>query len=112
MQTFYRVCNNQSKQGLWYNFDGTFAGLIHDEFSFCQNATLRMDFDPELVGWLSATETLEQLYKWFSEDDIRKLQKRGWYITEYRTDLYKFYDRFQHWIICQNTSIPVRTHVL
>lgn len=49
MQTFYRVCNNQSKQGLWYNFDGTFTGLIHDEFSFCQNATLRMDFDPELV---------------------------------------------------------------
>jgi hypothetical protein len=41
-KTFYRVCNNDSLQGLWYNYDGTFTGLIHNEFNFCVNNELKM----------------------------------------------------------------------
>jgi len=33
---------------------------------------LEMEFDPELVGWLSATECLDVLYQWFSEKDIKE----------------------------------------
>lgn len=104
MRTFYRVCNPDSQQGLWYDFQGKFVGLIHNKFDFCLNHDLRMPFDDELVGWLSATDTLESLWNWFTEDDIKKLQEHGWYIHVYKTDSYKFYDTFKHWVINQHTS--------
>jgi len=104
MKTFFRVCNLQTKQGLWYNFDGSFSGLIHDKFNFCQNHSLAMDFDDELVGWLSAVEKLDDLYVWFSKEDISKLAQFGWFIVEYETEHFKFYDRFQHYVICQKRS--------
>lgn len=108
MKTFYRVCNPESGQGLWYRSDGTFAGLIHDEFNFCSNSELKMDYDPEIVGWLSAVENLDDLWAWFTKEDILKLQEFGWYIHEYEVLEYRFYDRFQHPIICQSTSKVVR----
>lgn len=104
VRTFYRVCNPTTQQGLWYNFDGTFSGLIHDKFTFCANTELLMDFDSELVGWLSAVEELDHLWAWFTEEDILELQKYGWYIYEYRVTDYKFYEKFQHWVICQESS--------
>lgn len=110
MKSFFRVCNNQSKQGLWYNFDGSFSGLIHTKFDFCQNSTLRMDFDPSLIGWLSATPTIEDLWQWFSKEDIAKLEGHGWFITEYLTDTYWFYEPFAHYVISQEHSIIKQTH--
>lgn len=101
---FYRVCNPSSEQGLWYAFNGEFTGLIHDRFSFCTNSKLAMDFDEELVGWLSATENLEDLWKWFSREDVEQLQNHGWYIHEYEATEYKFYEKFQHMVISQETS--------
>jgi hypothetical protein len=61
-----------------------------------------MDFDNELVGWLSAADSLDALWNWFSKDDIYQLQKYGWYIHVYETTDYRFYERFQHYIINQN----------
>jgi hypothetical protein len=111
-KTFFRVCNLTTQQGLWYDFDGTFTGLIHDRFSFCQNKDLRMDFDPDLVGWLSAVERLDDLWKWFSKEDVIKLQTHGWYINEYLASEYRFYERFQHMVIKQSTSVYVGMHTL
>ena len=107
-RTFYRVCNEETKQGLWYKFDGSFTGLIHDKFNFCANSELKMDFDQELVGWLSAVPTLEDLYQWFTKDDIKELQKHGWFIYEYRAEDSKFYNKFQHLVIKQDTSKVIR----
>lgn len=101
---YYRVCNKKTLQGLWYDYKGQFTGLIHEEFSFCTNNKLEMDFDPEIVGWLSATDSLASLYKWFSRKDIVALQKHGWYIHEFEAVDVKFYDKFQHLIIKQKTS--------
>lgn len=105
---FYRVCNTETKQGLWYAYNGLFTGLIHKDFVFCQNNSLVMDFDSELVGWLSATDSLEDLYRWFTESDIINLQKFGWYIHEFEAENYKFYERFQHIIIEQASSKVIR----
>lgn len=105
-KTFYRVCNPQTEQGLWYNFDGTFSGLIHDRFAFCKNSKLAMDFDPELVGWLSATDNLEDLFEWFAPEDLINLQMAGgWQIYKYEATNYRFYEKFQHWVIEQATSV-------
>lgn len=62
-----------------------------------------MDFDEELRGYLSATDDLDKLYEWFPKEDIIKLQEHGWFIHKYASDDYRFYDRFQHFVINQHT---------
>jgi hypothetical protein len=112
MKTFYRVCSPETEQGLWYDYKGKFTGLIHDRFKFCKNSDLKMDFDPELVGWLSAVENLDDLYQWFTIEDIKALQECGWYIHEYESSDWQFYDRFQHLIINQFSSRPTKKIIL
>ena len=75
--TYYRVSHRDTNQGLWYDRKGNFTGLIHTELNFCKNKDLQMPFDPELVGWLSATKTLEELFNWFTKEDIKLLETRG-----------------------------------
>ncbi|MAX51477.1 MAG: hypothetical protein CMH22_05815 [Methylophaga sp.] len=101
---FYRVNNIDTQQGLWYDFKGEFTGLIHNKFNFCKNRDLKMDFDPELVGYISAVDNLEDLYNWFPKEDIYELQKHGFYIHKYQTEDFKFYERFQHTVINQQKS--------
>ena len=62
-----------------------------------------MDFDDEIVGWLSATDSLETLFHWFTVEDIKQLQKHGWFIHVFVAEDIKFYERFQHQIIKQDT---------
>lgn len=111
-QTYFRVCHKDTLQGLWYTYNGEFTGLIHNEFGFCQNNELRMDFDEEIVGWLSAVETLDNLFHWFSKEDISRLQEHGWFIHEFEAIDVKFYERFQHTVIKQDTSKVVMVHEL
>jgi hypothetical protein len=101
---YYRVCHKDTHQGLWYDYKGGFTGLIHDKFNFCKNNQLRMDFDEEIVGWLSATDSLDTLFHWFTKEDIIALQEHGWFIHEFEASDVKFYERFQHVIIKQETS--------
>lgn len=51
-RVFYRVCHEHSLRGLWYDYQGGFTGIIHNEFNFCKNNEMKMDFDIELVGFL------------------------------------------------------------
>lgn len=111
MKTFYRVCNTETQQGLWYNFNGGFAGSIH-QFDFCKNNSLRMDYDEELVGYLSATDSLESLYGWFPIKDIKELQKHNYFIHEYECDDFKFYARFQHLVINQEKAKLIKKIIL
>ena len=103
---FYRVCHKDTLQGLWYDYKGLFTGYIHNEFDFCTHNKLEMDFDDEIVGWLSATDSLETLYQWFPPIDILRLQEHGYYIHKFEAADVKFYERFQHLIINQATSKP------
>lgn len=103
IKTYYRVANKDTNQGLWYDSEGNFTGLIHSEFNFCINTKLPMPFDQEIVGWLSATETLEELFNWFSVEDIEKLEKHGWFITVYTAEKVKQYKN--HLVIYQKTSV-------
>ena len=103
-KTYFRVCHKETLQGLWYTFDGSFTGLIHDKFNFCANSKLEMEFDPTLVGWLSAVESLNDLWKWFTQEDIKSLQEHGWFIHEFQAEDVRFYERFQHTVIKQDTA--------
>lgn len=112
MKKYYRVCNEETLQGLWYDYKGRFTGLIHEEFSFCLNNKLEMDFDEEIVGWLSAVKNLEDLWAWFTKEDIAQLQEHGWFIHEFHAEDVKFYDRFQHSVIKQDTSKVIKIIVI
>lgn len=112
MRKFYRVSNENTQQGLWYNFTGEFTGLIHNKFSFCKNNDLKMEFDSTLIGYLSATPNLEDLYHWFTKEDILTLQKFGYFIHEFESEDFKFYGKFQHYVINQNKSRVINKIVL
>lgn len=100
---FYRV-GTENKQGLWYDCDGKFTGLIHEKFKFCGASELQMPFEKELVGYLSVADSLEHLYSWFTKHEILKLQELGFSILEYKASNYKFYDLYKHNVINQQTS--------
>lgn len=106
MKQFYRVANNETKEGLWYGQDGEFTGLIHSRFDFCKNSELRMPFDLECIGFLSATETLEELLNWFPVEDLLKLEEAGYFVTVYVSGEYKFHNN--HWLIDQRSSKVIR----
>ena len=101
---FYRV-GTETVEGLWYNKKGEFTGLIHTEFNWCNASKLEMPFDNELVGYLSVADSLEHLYSWFTKEEIFKLQELGFSVYEYISDNFKFYEKYQHNVISQETSL-------
>ena len=109
---FYRVSNIESEQGLWYDRQGNFTGLIHNKFDFCANSSLRMDFDEKLRGYLSTTDEFNTLYRWFTKEDILRLQSHGFFIHEYEAHDFWFYEPFQHWVVNQETSIITKRIIL
>lgn len=103
MKEFYRIGHIETKQGLWYDSNGNFTGLIHNEFSFCKNKDLQMPYDEKIVGYLSATETLEDLYHWFTKEDIERLKAFGFRIMKYLSNDYFFKDN--HWLISPKSKL-------
>lgn len=101
-KVFYRVANHLSKQGLWYDYDGEFTGLIHDKYDFCTNADLPMPYEEEVVGWLSSVDKLEDLFFWFTKEDIRQLEKYGYGLGVYEATEYRQYEN--HWLIKQDNA--------
>jgi len=99
---FYRVANNTSNQGLWYDIDGNFTGLIHEKYSFCRSNVLPMPFDENVVGYLSCTDTLDELYEWFPKEDIVQLEEHGYFLTVYESEDYREYEN--HWVFNQNNA--------
>tara|TARA_R110000796_G_scaffold248124_3_gene374576 strand:- start:745 stop:1107 length:363 start_codon:yes stop_codon:yes gene_type:complete len=106
-KTFYRVANTTTNQGLWYDIDGNFTGLIHKEYDFCRSNVLPMPFDENVVGYLSCTDTLDDLFEWFPMEDIIRLEKGGYYLTVYESEDYKSYHN--HWVFNQNNANFIKT---
>jgi hypothetical protein len=63
--------------------------------------------EPAVTGWLSATDTLKELFNWFTEDDIKKLEQYGYELTIYEATEFKFHNN--HWLIKQESSKPKGT---
>jgi hypothetical protein len=61
-----------------------------------------MPYDKNVVGWFSVTDTMEDLFNWFSYEEIERLEQYGYRIAIYEATEYKFYNN--HWIIKQNSS--------
>ena len=109
---YYRISHHTYEQGLWYNKEGEFTGLIHNDFKFCTNSHLLMDYDLEIVGYISVADSVEHLFQWFPVKDVIELQKHGYYITAYESDDSKFYEKYQHTVINQNTAKLLFTFII
>lgn len=103
-KSFYRVNNLDKTTGLWYNNDGKFTGLINSKYDNLKASALPMPFDTELVGWVSAIETLEHLFEWFTLEELKSLQKDHFFISEFAVVNYKHYEKYNHPVIEQSTS--------
>ena len=109
MKKFYRVENPNTQDGLWYDKNGNFTGLIHEvEFNKLQNHHLKMPFNEVNLGYLCATEDLESLKFWFNDNDLEILKPYGYFITEYESDDYK--KEGNHFLINKETSKRVHIH--
>ena len=106
VKTFYRVGNVVNNQGLWYDMEGRFTGLIHKSLSFCKNRGLQMPYDPDISGYLSTVDKLEDLGAWFSAEDLEKLYPFGYRVLEYEATDYKTHSG--HWLVNQETSVLVK----
>lgn len=101
---FYRI--GHPTIGLWYSKDGEFTGFIHTEqFNWIGVSVLNMPFEEQLVGWISAADSLDHLYQWFTKEEILALQLKGYVIEEWIATDYKFYELYQHNVINKETSI-------
>jgi hypothetical protein len=92
MAKLYRVENPISQQGLWYRTDGTFNPFIKT----LTNALARdlpMGFDPafkvEGLDWISATDKLSDINHWFSPQDLKELEARGYSLFEFDVTRYR-----------------------
>lgn len=99
---FYRLGHITNGSGLWYNPDGQYHGSIHGMFNFCSNSALEMPYDEKIVGWLSACESLDELYNWFTKIDILRLQDYGYRVSCYGAADFRRHSN--HWVIKQDRS--------
>lgn len=107
----YRVGNTQ---GLWYDADGNYTGLIHKLEDGAAGA-LPMGFDPifrtDGQKWISVTTSLETLRNWFSEADMRELLPQGYVVEEIDALRHRqvSFEGFSHEVYSARDAISIRT---
>ncbi len=92
---FYRVAHIDQKEGLWYDKDGNYTGLIKNKFTFCKNSNLPMPYTESIVGWLSTTDNIDALWGWFSREDVLQLNEHGYEIFVYEASEYANFENHQ-----------------
>lgn len=106
MKIFYRVQQNDTTKGLWYDRDGTFNGRIEDDFSWLRASSLPMEPNVETAGgWLSATDSIETLFDWFNPVELKRLQSNNIYTYAYHATAFKWYDPYQHHLIRDDSPV-------
>ena len=58
---FYRI-GSDIDEGLWYDNNGKFTGLIYTKYNWCSASQLEMPFDDKIIGYISVADSLEHLY--------------------------------------------------
>jgi len=89
----YRIEHKDTENGMWYNKDGSYNGLIH-ELSNAQAKDFPMDYDEKysLKNLISGVKDFNQLLEWFSRRDIEELMERGYQIYKFIAKEYEVED--------------------
>lgn len=106
MKVFYRVQQDGTDKGLWYDRDGTYNGRIVTDFNWLKAHDLPMEpNEAKAGGWLSATDSLEVLFNWFSIEEIVRLQENNIYAYAYHATEFKWYDPYKHHLIKADSKV-------
>jgi hypothetical protein len=93
----YRFESTDPTNGLWYDNKGNFCfykgiGSLDDS---CKTKELPMDYDERYRQdgrmWFSSCTNQEDLTHWFSKEDARKLQEKGFKFYKYLATEYHEY---------------------
>ena len=93
----YRFESTDPTNGLWYDNKGNFCfdkgiGSLDDS---CKTKELPMDYDKRYRQdgrmWFSSCTNQEDLTHWFSKEDARKLQEKGFKFYKYLATEYHEY---------------------
>jgi hypothetical protein len=67
-----------------------------------------MDFNNECTGgFLSCTDTLDNLFNWFSRKEIQQLEEAGYKVCVFNAKESKFHDKYKHFLFKEEGSILV-----
>lgn len=104
-KTFFRI-HHPDNLGLWYNKDGVFTREL-DKYSLsCAN--LEMDKNDDCAGgFLSCTDTLDNLFNWFTREEIQRLEEAGYRACVFKAQEHKFHDKYKHFLFKEEGSILV-----
>jgi hypothetical protein len=106
----YRVGNTKTNLGCWYDDEGRSTGIIHT-LSDGPAKVLPMGWHPifssDYRRWISATDRLADIARWFSRRDMTELLERGYALEEIAVSSYR---RFQfatygHAVFCAEEVI-------
>jgi len=81
----YRVGKREGSDGLWYDQDGNWTGKIH---KLKDGAAAALPMGPHPIfradghRWISVTDSLFNLRRWFSESDMRELLAQDYQVFE------------------------------
>lgn len=91
MAALFRIENQSSMQGLWYDAEGAFHPLIH-RLADGKARDMPMGFDPDFRAegsrWYSACESIPALSCVFSVKDVTELEGLGYSL--YRFEVARF----------------------
>jgi hypothetical protein len=110
----YRVGKPHSHQGLWYDEAGRETRLI-DSLSDGQARHLPMGPDPVFRAngrrWISVTDSLPALARWFSLADMIELHSRGYQVEAITVRRYRrlVFPTFAHEVYCREDAVSVAT---
>lgn len=91
MKKIYRIENEETMHGMWYEEDGTFNPFIY-KLTEGKSKNLPMDFHEKYkkdgFKWFSGCGSIEQMNLWFSPLDALELFKSGYKLFEIDSSQY------------------------
>lgn len=85
MQKIYRIENEETMHGMWYEEDGTFNPFIY-RLTEGKSKDLPMGFHERYskggLKWFSGCKSIEDMKHWFSDLDALELFKSGYKLFE------------------------------
>lgn len=108
----YRVGKSDSLNGLWYDKNGSYTGLIHN-LSEGNAALLPMGphpiFRTDGHHWISTTDSLEMLKNWFSEQDMTELTEQGYELLKIEVSGYRrfHFEGYSHEVYSDHQLIHI-----
>jgi hypothetical protein len=93
MSRLFRIENQETFQGLWYNKDGVKTDFLRTNLTDAKCRDMPMGYDP-LYGdgglrWISATDNAPDMRHWLSLQDATEMLQQGYHVYEFEVSQYR-----------------------